>query len=223
MNGDEAALQAVAKLPPVYRVSAFLARLLARAYFRLGTRGAENVPPLGPVILASNHVSFLDPPLIGAFLPRKIHFLARKTLFDSPLLGWLIRQLQAVPVDRDGGGGAGLKAILDRLGGGAGILLFPEGTRSPDGEVKAARAGIGMTVIKSSAPVIPVRIFGAFEAWGRHQKFPRPHRIRIVFGPPLYFEQLRTEAETCDKARLKEIYQEIADQLMDAIRGLKQD
>jgi 1-acyl-sn-glycerol-3-phosphate acyltransferase len=109
------------------------------------------------------------------------------------------------------------------LSGGAGILLFPEGTRSADGQVKAARAGIGMTVIKSSAPVIPVRIFGAFEAWGRHQKFPRPHRIRIVFGPPLHFEKLRAEAETCDKARLKEIYQEIADQLMDAIRGLKQD
>lgn len=223
MNGDEAALRAVAKRPAVYRISSFFARQLARVYFRLGTRGAENVPPLGPVILASNHVSFLDPPLIGAFLPRKVHFLARKTLFDSPLLGWLIRQLQAVPVDRDGGGGAGLKAILDRLGGGAGILLFPEGTRSADGEVKGARAGIGMTVIKSSAPVIPVRIFGAFEAWGRHQKFPRPHRIRIVFGQPLHFEKLRAEAETCDKARLKEIYQEIADQLMDAIRRLKRD
>ncbi len=223
MNGHEAALRAVAKRPLVYRVSAFFARQLARLYFRLDTRGSNHVPPLGPVILASNHVSFLDPPLIGAFLPRKIHFLARKTLFDSPLLGWLIRQLQAVPVDRDGGGGAGLKAILDRLGGGAGILLFPEGTRSADGEVKAARAGIGMTVIKSSAPVIPVRIFGAFEAWGRHQKFPRPHRIRIVFGPPLHFEKLRAEAETCDKARLKEIYQEIADQLMDAIRGLQQE
>ena len=95
MNGDEAALRAVAKRPPVYRISAFFARQLARVYFRHGTRGAKNIPPLGPVILASNHVSFLDPPLIGAFLPRKIHFLARKTLFDSPLLGWLIRQLQA--------------------------------------------------------------------------------------------------------------------------------
>lgn len=223
MTAEEAELRAVAKRPGVYRASAFFARQLARVYFRLGTRGSENIPALGPVILASNHVSFLDPPLIGAFLPRKIHFLARKTLFDSPLLGWLIRQLQAVPVDRDGGGGAGLKAILDRLDGGAGILLFPEGTRSPDGEVKTARAGIGMTVIKSSAPVIPVRIFGAFEAWGRHQKFPRPHRIRIVFGRPLQFQNLRAEAETCDKARLKEIYQEIADQLMDAIRGLKED
>jgi 1-acyl-sn-glycerol-3-phosphate acyltransferase len=98
-------LRAVAKRPGVYRVSAFFARQLARVYFRLGTRGSKNIPALGPVILASNHVSFLDPPLIGAFLPRKIHFLARKTLFDSPLLGWLIRQLQAVPVDRDGGGG----------------------------------------------------------------------------------------------------------------------
>lgn len=223
MNPEEASLRAVARRPNVYRYSAVVVRFLARVYFRLRILGAEQVPPLGPVILASNHVSFLDPPLIGAFLPRKIHFLARKTLFDLPVIGWFCRQLQAVPVDRDGGGGAGLKAILDRLEAGAGILLFPEGTRSPDGEVKSARAGIGMTVIKSKAPVIPVRLFGAFEAMGRHQKFPRPHRITIVLGAPMQFEKLRAEAATCDKARLKEIYQEIADQLMDAIRGLKQD
>ena len=89
----------------IYRIGWTCFRVMYATYFRWRVLHPERVPLDGSVLLASNHASFLDPPLIGAFLPRKIHFLARKTLFDSPLLGWLIRQLQAVPVDRDGGGG----------------------------------------------------------------------------------------------------------------------
>jgi 1-acyl-sn-glycerol-3-phosphate acyltransferase len=174
---------------------------LARAWFRLRVVGIENVPRAGPVILASNHVSFADPPLVGCALPRGIHFLARKSLFDIPLLGWIIRKLNAVPVDRDGGGGAGLKAILDRLSAGEGILLFPEGTRS-------------------SAPVVPVRVVGAFEAWGRHHAWPRPRRVVVIYGSPMDFAALRQEAGGCGKERLKAIYQEVADTLMAAIEEL---
>lgn len=221
MNTADPVLVARARRSTFYRVAAAIVRFLSRFYFRLRVVDAHHVPGIGPAILASNHVSFLDPPLVGCVLPRSIHFLARKTLFDSRILGPIIRGLRAVPVDRDGGGGAGLKAILDHLSGGAAILLFPEGTRSPDGQVQAARAGIGLTVIKSTAPVIPVRLFGAFESWGRHQRFPRPHRITIVFGKPLFFESLRAEAATCDKARLKAIYQQVADELMQAVRQLE--
>ena len=114
-----------------------------------------------------------------------------------------------------------MKAILDRLADGAAIVLFPEGTRSADGQIMPARAGIGLTVIKSTAPVVPVRIVGAFEAWGRHHRFPRPRPITLIFGAPLSFEALRAEAATCDKARLKEIYQQVADEIMEAIRNLE--
>lgn len=204
----------------LYRVCAVVVRGLAKAWFRFRALGVHHVPRHGPVILASNHVSFADPPLVGCALPREIHFLARKSLFDLPGLGWLIRKLNAVPVDRDGGGGAGLKAILDHLSSGEGILLFPEGTRSGDGKLKRARAGIGLTVIKSDAPVVPVRVLGAFEAWGRHHTFPRPRRVTVVYGEPLRFEELRAEARTCGKERLKAIYQEVADTLMEAIGRL---
>jgi len=193
---------------------------LATVYFRLRTHGRENVPRVGPVILASNHVSYGDPPLAGAPLRRAVHFLARKTLFDKPVFGTLIRGLNAVPVDRDGGGGAGLKAILDRLGRGGAILLFPEGTRSVDGHTKPAKAGVGLAVIKSDAPVVPVRIFGSYEAWGRHRKVPLPKPVDVVYGPPIDFSALRAEARTCDKARLKVIYQEAADAIMAAIGNL---
>ena len=132
-----------------------------------------------------------------------------------------MRSVNAVPVDREGGGGAGLKAILDRLLAGGGIILFPEGTRSPDGELRAARAGIGLTVIKSSAPVVPVRVFGTNEAWGRGQAIPRPRRVSVKYGNPLDFAAHREEAKTCAKPRLKQIYQEIADEIMAAIGELR--
>jgi 1-acyl-sn-glycerol-3-phosphate acyltransferase len=132
-----------------------------------------------------------------------------------------LRSWNAVPVDRDGAGAKGLKIILDRLLQGNGIIMFPEGTRSPDGRLLPARSGIGLTVIKSRAPVVPVRVFGTFEAYGRHHKFPRPHRVTVKYGKPMNFEALRAEAKTCDKVRLKQIYQQVADEIMAEIAKLK--
>ncbi len=152
---------------------------------------------------------------------RAINYLARESLFRFPGIGALLRSWNAVPVDRDGGGAAGLKAILDRLLAGGGIILFPEGTRTRDGKLQPARSGIGLIVIKSQAPVVPVRTFGTFEAWGRSQKIPRPKRVVVKYGEPMRFEALRAEAKTCPKARLKEIYQQIADEIMAAIAKLE--
>jgi 1-acyl-sn-glycerol-3-phosphate acyltransferase len=181
----------------------------------------ERVPQNGPVILASNHASFLDPPLVGSGLTRDINYMARESLFRFPVVGWILRSWNSVPVDREGGGARGLKAILDRLLAGGGIILFPEGTRTRDGKLQPARSGIGLTVIKSNAPVVPVRVFGTFEAFGRHMKFPHRHRVIVKYGRPLYFEKLRAEAKACSKPRLKEIYQEVADELMKAIAKLE--
>jgi 1-acyl-sn-glycerol-3-phosphate acyltransferase len=196
-------------------------RAFFRVYFRWRICNAERVPLQGPVILASNHASFLDPPLIGCAVRRHINFLAREDLFDVPVVGWVLRQWQVVPVDRDGGGAKGLKAILDRLLAGSAIILFPEGTRTRDGNLQPPRAGIGLTVIKSTASVVPARIFGSYEAQGRHVRFPLPYRLIVKFGTPMHFEQLRAEAKVCTKQRLKEIYQQVADELMAAIARLQ--
>ena len=126
------------------------------------------------MILASNHASYLDPPLVGSGVRRSINYLARENLFRFPVMGWVLRQWQVVPVDRDGGGAAGLRAILDRLLAGGAIILFPEGTRTRDGKLQPARSGIGLTVIKSTALVVPVRVFGTYEAYGRHLWLPAP-------------------------------------------------
>jgi len=190
-------------------------RILYQFYFGWRVYNAERVPLTGPVILASNHTSFLDPPLVGASLNRSINYLARESLFRYPGVGWVLRQVQAVPVDRDGGGAKGLKAILDRLLDGGAIVLFPEGTRSQDGRLQRPRSGIGLTVIKSDAPVVPVRIFG------RHRRFPRPHRVQVKFGQPMPFVQLRAEARDCSRQRLRDIYQQVAEEIMAAIAQLQ--
>ncbi len=204
-----------------YRIGWTCFRVMYATYFRWRIFGAENVPVQGGVILASNHASFLDPPLVGSGLKRDINYLARESLFRFPGIGALLRSWNAVPVDRDGGGAKGLKTILSRLLDGNGIILFPEGTRTLDGKLQPARSGIGLTVIKSTAPVVPVRVFGTFEAYGKNHKFPRPHRVIVKYGRPMNFETLRTEAQTCDKPRLKEIYQRVADEIMLEIAKLE--
>lgn len=204
-----------------YRLGWLFFRAVYSTYFRWRVFNPERVPETGAVILASNHASFLDPPLVGAGLKRGINYLARESLFRFPGMGALLRSWQAVPVDRDGAGAAGLKAILDRLLAGGGIILFPEGTRTRDGRLQPARSGIGLVVVKSTAPVVPVRVFGTYEAYGRHIKIPRPKRIAVKYGQPVNLERLRAEAKSCSKQRLKEIYQEIADQIMTEIARLE--
>ncbi len=195
-------------------------RLYFRAYHRWEVYGAENVPKSGPTILASNHASFLDPPLVGAATTREINYMARETLFRFPVVGRILRGVNAVPVDREGGGAGGLRAILERLLEGGAIILFPEGTRSGNGELQKAKSGIGLTVIKSNAPVVPVRVFGTFQALNRRHSVPRPAKVIVRFGRQLDFSAARSEAKTCPKPRLKEIYQEVADEIMRAIGEL---
>jgi 1-acyl-sn-glycerol-3-phosphate acyltransferase len=204
-----------------YRLGWSFFRAMFTVYFRWSVFNPERVPLTGGVILASNHASFLDPPLVGSGLHRDINYLARESLFRFPGIGALLRSWNSVPVDRDGGGAAGLRAILERLLAGGAIILFPEGTRTTDGQLQKARSGIGLTVIKSNAVVIPVRTFGTFEAYGKNHKFPRPKKVSVKYGEPMKFEKLRAEAKICDKARLKKIYQEVADEIMAAIAKLE--
>src|SRR5829696_2307807 len=193
---------------PIYFLGWCFFRAVYKFYFGWRVYNPERVPVKGPVILASNHASYLDPPLVGAGLRRDINYLARESLFRFPVMGWVLRQWNSVPVDREGGGARGLKAILERLLAGGAIILFPEGTRTRNGALQPARSGIGLTVIKSLAPVVPVRVFGTYEAYGPHVRFPHPKRVMVKYGQPLSFSELRAEAKTCPKPRLKAIYQQ---------------
>ncbi|MBL9172016.1 MAG: 1-acyl-sn-glycerol-3-phosphate acyltransferase [Verrucomicrobiales bacterium] len=204
-----------------YRSCAVVVRSFGAAYLNWSVYHPERVPITGPLILAANHVSYGDPPLIGGAVPRPIQYLARESLFRIPIFSPLIRTLNAVPIDRDGVSPAGLRTVLDLLNDGRAVLLFPEGTRSPDGNIQGAKTGVGLAVIKSGAPVVPVRVFGLYDLWGRRQILPRPGHMAIKFGMPLRFDRQREEMETASRVRSKAIYDEVTREIMDSIRRLE--
>ena len=203
-----------------YSLGWWFFRVYTWLYHQRRVFNEERVPRTGGAILAANHLSYIDPTLVACSTRRFIHFLARESAFKC-LLGVILRSWGCIPVDRDGGSAKGLRTILNRLREGRAIMMFPEGTRSPDGTQQPARGGIGLLIAKSDAPVIPVRVFGTFEAFGRHQFFPRPWRVGVKFGAPRNFKKLRAEAANCTPNRRREIYGQLSQELMSAISGLE--
>lgn len=159
--------------------------LVGVAAYGLRISGRANVPTSGGVLVVSNHQSHFDPPLIGACCPRRLNFLARLSLFRFAPFRWLIESLDAIPIDRDGLGLSGIKESLRRLKRGEMVLMFPEGTRTRDGEVAPFRAGFTFLADRSGAWILPVAIEGAFDAWPRKQKLPGLGTIHIHFGEPI--------------------------------------
>ena len=179
-----------------YSFLQFWARIVFPVVFRIRAYGRENVPSGGPVILAANHQSFLDPPLVGVGLTRQVHYMARKGLFRrwSPFT-WLIESLNAFPVDRRRGDISAVRETLRRLKAGAAVLAFPEGTRSRGGRVGAFKAGIFMIAARSGAPVVPTAIAGADKAWPPGALFPRPATVHVAFGRALYARDFSGDAD----------------------------
>jgi 1-acyl-sn-glycerol-3-phosphate acyltransferase len=188
---------------------------LARGLFDYRVVGAEKLQFTGPAIIASNHVSFLDPPLIGAAFDSVVYSFARKTLFDHPVAGMILRSWQVLAVDLDKPDPAALKTTIRLLRDGKKVVMFPEGTRSYDGLPQSAEAGVGLFIAKGRAPVLPVRLFGAYEAYPRGAKTLRPSRITLVVGD-LWQPDLKSYTETG-----KELYQVLADEVMHRISELR--
>ncbi|MCS1408452.1 MAG: 1-acyl-sn-glycerol-3-phosphate acyltransferase [Verrucomicrobia subdivision 3 bacterium] len=209
------------KIP--YRICWWLLRFFFLVYFRWRVVGADRIPEVGAVILASNHASYLDPPLIGSAASREFYYLARKSLFRFPVMGRVLRAMNALPVDRAGRSPKGLKAILDCLASGEPVVLFPEGTRTNDGEFQAARSGVGLATVKSGAPVIPVRIYGSYQAYNRRMWLPLPRQVTVVFGQPLRFDAEIAEIQTSSKQQIRELYAKVADKIMKGIAALEID
>jgi 1-acyl-sn-glycerol-3-phosphate acyltransferase len=163
-------------------------RLFFRLYNRLEVRVLSNVPNEGPIIVASNHASFADPPLIGGVLPIRLRYLAKESLFRVPLLGFLISVLGAVPVSREDSqrAGAVMKLLLALLKGRENVLLFPEGSRSADGRLKPLEAGVAYLSVKAGVPVLPIYVKGSFEAWPKGRALPRPSKLKLSISRLIY-------------------------------------
>jgi 1-acyl-sn-glycerol-3-phosphate acyltransferase len=173
-------------------------RLAATLLFQVRVRGRKHVPRKGGAIVLSNHQSHFDPVLIGLACDRRLNYLARQTLFRFTPFRWLIDSLDAIPIDREGLGLAGLKETLRRLKQGEMVLIFPEGTRTRDGEVGALKPGFSALAKRSHVPLVPVAIEGAYGAWPRRHSLPWFDVIHIEFGPPLSVD----EAERLDERAL---------------------
>src|SRR5258708_30986841 len=150
-----------------YWVGYHLSRLAGRLLFRFRVVHRERMIQSGPVILAMNHQSYLDPPLAGITCDRAIYFLTRRTLLDVPLLGWLLPKLNVIPVNQEGVDRSAIKALIRLLKAGNGVLLFPEGSRTLDGKLQPAERGFGLLIARTLAPVVPILLFVAHESLPR--------------------------------------------------------
>jgi len=194
-----------------------LAKLLAKIIFRFRVIHPERLPQSGGLILAANHLSYFDPPLVGICSNRAVHYLARKTLMEWPFFGPLFPDMNVIPVDRDGNDMSALKTVIRKIKEGEGVVLFPEGTRSRDGNLQPGQAGVGLVIAKTLAPVVPVRIFGSYEAFPRGSKGVKLHPIRVVIGEPIHF----TKEDVANADR--ETYRQLSQRVMDAIARLEPD
>lgn len=173
-----------------YRIAQLISYLYLKVFHRLEVTGIDNVPKNGSFIMASNHLSFLDPPALGCRVNRNLHYFARDSLFTGPL-GFLIDKLNAIPVNRGQLDLKTLKLTLSVLNSGHPLLVFPEGTRSPDGKLGKAKKGVGLLVSKAKCDVLPVRINGSFEILGKGKFFPRlGKKLSITYGDLIPYQSL---------------------------------
>ncbi len=184
--------------------------------FGMRVVGRHNVPRKGPVLLLANHESFIDPLAVGVAAPRRLYYLARKTLFKNRFFGAYLRSVNCVPVDQEGVAKEGLKTILEVLHAGHAVVVFPEGERTWKGNMQPFKPGIHLLLKRAVAQIVPVGVAGAFEAWPRTRKWPRLSPIFlprtgadlvIAFGKPIPTEYYRGMTR---EQVLEDLYQQIA-------------
>ena len=198
----------------LYGILKPVAVVLMRLLFGLRTRGTEHIPAAGPFLIVANHSSVLDPPLVGGACPRRLTFMAKAELFRVPGLGPLIRRLGAQPVRREGADTAALRMAQRVLAGGGALLVFPEGTRGPEGALREAKPGAALLAMHSGVPVVPAYVSGSGRAWPRGRRLPRPAKVVVTFGAPLRF------APAAGGERKKQ-YEEASRRMMAAIADLR--
>ena len=197
-----------------YRFWRFLGMLYFRFYHKVECYHPERVPLTGPLVIAPNHTSYLDPPLIGVCSPRELHYLGRRSLFRFWLSNLILRSVNVIPVDIQGRSAGGLKTVVRHLEEGGAVLIFPEGTRSEDGRLLKPQTGIGWIILKTGAPVLPVRV------WGTNVAMPKKGRgrcayLEVKFGRLLNFDRNHLPE---DKRAASEV---IANTVMREIEALK--
>lgn len=193
-------------------------RGLCRWFFRfmggLESIGQENVPESGGVILCPNHVSHCDPPAVGSGMRRQVYFMAKEELFRVPLLGYAMVRLGSFPVRRGSADRRAIRRAIELLEAGRVVCLFPEGTRSSDGQLQDPEVGVGLIALRSGAPIVPVAVIGTNKVLASGATRLRRHRCKVVYGKPVNLDDL---SGASDRASMEEVGRRI----MSAIAGLQ--
>jgi 1-acyl-sn-glycerol-3-phosphate acyltransferase len=198
-----------------YRFGYITSQIIAKTIFSFKVVHRERIIETGGAILAMNHESYLDPPLAGIACHRELFYLARKSLLKWPILGPILPHMNVIPVDQDRADMSALKTVIKQVRTGQATVIFPEGSRTLDGELLPAQPGLGLVIAKTLAPVVPMRIFGAHRAFPRGGK-PRPFTpITLVVGEPMHF----TEADLVGSGR--ELYQGLSERVMARIAAIQ--
>ena len=196
-------------------------RILFRLYFRVRVLGRDNLPKNGGFIVAPNHVSNLDPPVVGVMIPGYHSTLGKRELFSSPLTRMIFRQWGGIPVDRGHPGRELVADLVDRLRAGEGLLLFPEGTRSRDGRLGKGQRGIAVLALAAGVPIIPTLVAGSRAAMPPGSYLPRPRRITVAFGPPIWPEDFSHRVDRNGRpVNERRVQMEVSTAVMVAIRRL---
>ncbi len=190
-----------------YGFFCLLSRIVLRVFFRMEVYGLENIPSGGAFIIAPNHISFVDPPAAGAFVSREVFYMARESLFSIPVLGRLITWCNSIPVTRGEPGIKTMRTALSVLKKGHGLVLFPEGRRSPDGKLHEGSSGVGMLAAAAGAPVVPALICGTEKALPVAARFIRFAKVRVFYLEPVY----------PPPGKSRGVYNEITEEVMERI------
>ncbi|MBI2814319.1 MAG: 1-acyl-sn-glycerol-3-phosphate acyltransferase [Opitutae bacterium] len=200
---------------PFYGFFHYLSQNIYGMWFRGEVAGTGNFPSTGPFLIAANHASHLDPPLVGSQIAKQMRFFGRKSLWNNKLIAWWLDQVESIPVERDSGDVGAIKKVLQALKEDRAVVLFPEGTRSPDGRLQKPKAGVGMMACKSGVPVVPCRVYDSFAAFPKGTALPRfGTPVTIVFGAPI------PASDYDDPSLGKARYETAAQRIMDRIAAL---
>ncbi|MFW6255564.1 MAG: lysophospholipid acyltransferase family protein [Candidatus Sumerlaeota bacterium] len=202
-------------VPWFYRIFQAIFWLCAKIYLRVQFHDNNALPKSGGCLVVSNHASNLDPALVGIPLRRICHFLAKRELFEMPIVGIWMRLVGAIPIQRDRVDRKAMMACTNMLKQGRMIVVFPEGTRTRDGELQKGKAGAAMIAAMAKTTLVPAYIDGSYQAWPRGARFPRPHKVHVWYGNPFHLPDREENQNT------KDYYQHCADVMMEKIAELE--
>ena len=194
----------------IYSLTRLVTMALLRLYFRIEYHGVDNIPTEGPFLLTPNHVSYADPLWVSAPVRRPMRYMTWDIMTKKPLIGPLMKAYGAFPVNLERADRDALKVAAAQLRGGGGLVVFPEGGRTQDGNLMKFKTGAIRLAFEAGIPVIPATIIGGYEAYSFHHWLPRPRKVRVIFHPPIRFElpeggEMTKDILRAGAARLQEV------------------